>query len=187
MIDVRFNAMTTWPHGQTSSRRGRHTFKAGWQNTLWYLEKELRQLEAENVVIGVQMLSRHIRQDGWPRGDAPDPGHPGIEISFDSPAVARLDPVVREGLRLIRVAGGIQQARMKHHPDHGGAPEAMVAINAATDPSAKRLIYATDCCVFWQHNVRSIALGLESLRAVDRYGITRRGEQYAGFRAALTA
>jgi hypothetical protein len=45
-----------------------------------------------------------------------------------------------------------------------------------------RLVYATDVCVWWEHNVRSIALGLEALRAVDRYGITRRGEQYAGWR-----
>ena len=37
------------------------------------------------------------------------------------------------------------------------------------------------------HNLRSIALGLKALRAVDRYGVSRRGEQYAGFRAALTA
>lgn len=45
-----------------------------------------------------------------------------------------------------------------------------------------RLIYQTDTCVWWQHNVRSIALGLESLRAVDRYGITARSQQYTGFR-----
>lgn len=35
----------------------------------------------------------------------------------------------------------------------------------------------------WQHNVRAIALGLEALRAVDRYGITHTAEQYAGFKA----
>jgi hypothetical protein len=35
----------------------------------------------------------------------------------------------------------------------------------------------------WQQNVRAIALGLEALRKVDRYGITRRREQYTGFRA----
>lgn len=44
------------------------------------------------------------------------------------------------------------------------------------------LVYASDSCAYWQHNVRSIALGLEALRAVDRYGITRRAEQYAGWR-----
>jgi hypothetical protein len=35
----------------------------------------------------------------------------------------------------------------------------------------------------WQCNVRAIALGLEALRKVDRYGITKRGEQYTGWKA----
>jgi hypothetical protein len=35
----------------------------------------------------------------------------------------------------------------------------------------------------WQANVRAVALTLEALRAVDRYGATRRAEQYQGFRA----
>ena len=45
-----------------------------------------------------------------------------------------------------------------------------------------RIVYATDSCVAWQDNVRSIALGLEALRAVDRFGISKRGQQYAGFK-----
>lgn len=35
----------------------------------------------------------------------------------------------------------------------------------------------------WQANVRAIMLALQALRAVDRYGVTRAGEQYAGWRA----
>lgn len=35
----------------------------------------------------------------------------------------------------------------------------------------------------WQVNLRAIALGLQHLRALDRYGIAGRGEQYAGWRA----
>jgi hypothetical protein len=35
----------------------------------------------------------------------------------------------------------------------------------------------------WHMNLRAIALGLEALRKVDRYGISRRGEQYTGWRA----
>lgn len=35
----------------------------------------------------------------------------------------------------------------------------------------------------WQHNVRAIALTLEALRAVDRYGATETGQQYQGFKA----
>jgi hypothetical protein len=46
--------------------------------------------------------------------------------------------------------------------------------------------YASDAHEWWQHNVRAIGLGLEALRAVDRYGITRSDEQYAGWKQ-LTA
>lgn len=45
-----------------------------------------------------------------------------------------------------------------------------------------RLVYHTDTCARWQHNVRSIGLGLEALRKVDLYGITQTGQQYAGWR-----
>jgi len=34
---------------------------------------------------------------------------------------------------------------------------------------------------FWQDNLRAIALSLEALRAVDRYGVTRGNEQYRGW------
>jgi hypothetical protein len=34
----------------------------------------------------------------------------------------------------------------------------------------------------WQANVRAIALSLEALRAVDRHGVTGKGEQYLGFK-----
>lgn len=43
------------------------------------------------------------------------------------------------------------------------------------------LVYATDRFDAWQDNLRAIALGLEALRKVDRYGISTRGEQYAGW------
>jgi len=39
----------------------------------------------------------------------------------------------------------------------------------------------------WQINLRAIALGLEALRKVDRYGIAERGQQYAGFGALPAA
>lgn len=35
----------------------------------------------------------------------------------------------------------------------------------------------------WQANLRAIALAMEALRKVDRYGVSKRGEQYAGWRA----
>lgn len=35
----------------------------------------------------------------------------------------------------------------------------------------------------WQDNLRAIALSLEALRKVDRYGVSKRGEQYRGWAA----
>lgn len=49
--------------------------------------------------------------------------------------------------------------------------------------SVGALRYATDTFDRWQDNLRAITLGLEALRKVDRYGITKRGEQYQGFKA----
>ena len=40
--------------------------------------------------------------------------------------------------------------------------------------------------VGYQANLRAIGLGLAALRAVDRYGFTKRGEQYTGFKALGT-
>jgi hypothetical protein len=43
------------------------------------------------------------------------------------------------------------------------------------------LRYPCDAFDRWQDNVRAIALALEALRRVDRYGVTKRGEQYQGW------
>lgn len=45
------------------------------------------------------------------------------------------------------------------------------------------LKYQCDAFRPWQYNVRAIALGLEALRKVERYGIATRGEQYRGYTA----
>lgn len=49
-------------------------------------------------------------------------------------------------------------------------------------PEHGTLTYDTDRFVHWHDNLRAIALGLESLRRVERYGIADRGQQYAGYR-----
>ncbi|MCT7361335.1 molecular chaperone DnaJ [Mycolicibacterium llatzerense] len=45
------------------------------------------------------------------------------------------------------------------------------------------LSYPCDKFTRWQDNLRAIALGLEALRKISRYGITPGDEQYAGWRA----
>lgn len=78
----------------------------------------------------------------------------------------------------IRIDG---QLRQDARPSHPGVEVSFEV------PDGRRLTFHTDVHNEWRDNLRAIALGLESLRAVQRYGITTGlGEQYAGF-AALTA
>jgi hypothetical protein len=83
-----------------------------------------------------------------------------------------------------RIDGEVRaNARATEHPG------VILAFDSAHGP----LKYATDlfCTGYhgadngtgWQENLRAIALGLEALRRVDRYGITKRGEQYTGWKA----
>jgi hypothetical protein len=71
--------------------------------------------------------------------------------------------------------------RLDGMPRANARPLVHPGVEVSFDTKFGRLVYATDVCEDWHHNVRSIALGLEALRAVDRYGITRHHEQYTGW------
>lgn len=118
-------------------------FTATWSDTLDVLDRELWFLDAEHVVIEVDVTERAIRVDGMLRADA-KAASPAVRLAFDS----------------------------KHGP-------LQYATDRFTRPAWQRKGAQQD----WQHNLRAIALGLEALRKVDRYGITKRGEQYAGWKA----
>lgn len=142
--------MPVWPHEESRPRRHaqfkspgkvidgayRPGTRVDWNQTIRELEYEVRALGGGDIIIGCGLSEYEVRQDGLPRANARQPGHPGVELSFDS----------RYG----------------------------------------RLTYATDVFLDWRDNVRAIAKGLEALRAVDRWGVAKRGQQYAGF-ALLTA
>jgi len=66
--------------------------------------------------------------------------------------------------------------RANARPEHPGV---ILAVEAAAGP----LSFPCDTYVSWQDNLRALALALEALRKVDRYGVTRRSEQYRGWKA----
>lgn len=70
--------------------------------------------------------------------------------------------------------------------DRRQAPYLHPGVEISFDSRYGRMTYATDEFHDWQDNVRAIALSLEALRAVDRYGVSKRGQQYAGW-AQLSA
>jgi hypothetical protein len=83
-----------------------------------------------------------------------------VEAGFRE-ADIRLDGWPRANARVPEFSGVIVSFESKHGP----------------------LRYGTDAFPTWQSNLRAIALGLEALRKVDRYGIGKRGEQYVGWKA----
>lgn len=111
---------------------------------------------------------------------------------FATPYARTLDQLEREvgylGGRDVTIGIGLEErdirldgmpranARTVNHPG--------VEISFDTR-SYGRLTYATDQFWDWQDNVRAVALSLEALRAVERYGVSK-GRQYAGF-SLLTA
>lgn len=70
--------------------------------------------------------------------------------------------------------------RAKARPNHPGI---VVSFESRHGP----LMFACDTFWDWEDNLRAIALTLENLRAVDRYGATKHGEQYRGYTAIPAA
>jgi hypothetical protein len=99
------------------------------------------------------------------------------KVGGKEPAVIQLD--VQEGD--IRLDGMLRATAKVGHP----------GVVVSFDSSFGPLRYATDAyeqtwsrdMPSWQANLRAIALTLEALRAIDRWGVSKRGEQYTGWKA----
>ena len=83
---------------------------------------------------------------------------------------------------VIEIALGERDIRIDGWPRSGANPSHPGVI-VSFDSKYGPLRYMTDVFFDWRANLRAIVLGLEALRKVDRYGITRRGEQYTGWKA----
>lgn len=143
-IEWKVVPIQTWPGPRTEEKKD-HPFRIAdknnprwsrsgvdWSATVELLERELEMLDAENIVLQMDVTDYHIRKDGWIRADA-SPDDPGVILTFES----------------------------KFGP----------------------LSYPCDTFRDWQANLRAIAVSLENLRRVDRYGVSKRGEQYEGWKA----
>lgn len=123
------------PHGYGTPSR----FDAAWGDTVDLLARELRQLDAKNVVVELALTEGDLRIDGLPRANA-RLSSDAVRVSFES----KWGPLRYE--------------------------------TAEFTGSYYRSLLG------WQANVRAIALSMEALRKVDRYGVSKRGEQYSGWK-----
>lgn len=78
------------------------------------------------------------------------------------------------------------QLRLDGLPRANAIPASPGVVLAFETPDGP-LMFPADQFDDWQDNTRAIALTLEALRKIDRYGVTTHGEQYRGWRAIEAA
>jgi hypothetical protein len=83
---------------------------------------------------------------------------------------------------VLEVAIPAEQFRIDGRP-RASAKASHPGVILSVSTSVGALRYPCDRFATWQDNLRAIALSLEALRKVDRYGVTKSGEQYRGFLA----
>ncbi len=83
---------------------------------------------------------------------------------------------------VLQVALPEQEIRLDGKPRANARP-AHPGIVLAFESSKGPMQFPCDTFTSWDANLRAIALSLEALRKVDRFGVTRRNEQYAGWKA----
>lgn len=88
---------------------------------------------------------------------------------------------------VLEIALREQDFRIDGLPRANARPEHPGVILNITTANKGHLRFPCDRFKDWHDNLRAIALALEALRKVDRYGVTQHGEQYAGWRAIESA
>lgn len=116
----------------------------------------------------------------------PDPNKIRRRAAFQSSFSSTLETLSHE----VRMLGGntvILQADFKRSQirrdgiPYADAQPRSPAVAVYFECSYGKLTYPCDTFDDWRSNVRGIALALESLRRVDRFGVSGRGQQYTGW------
>lgn len=132
--------------------------------------------------------------DKWP--GTLTPSHQRKRAPFKSSYTSTLQLLDRE-LRMLSAEGIVGKLALppgqftiegrpyaNARPEHPGVVLAFTKrVKTATGPRRIPLNFPCDRFVTWENNLRAIALALEALRMVDRYGVTQNAEQYTGFKA----
>lgn len=88
MLDYRIEAIEIWPGKRTDSwARQRSKFKTMWTKMMSELDREVRMLNGDTVVLRLEVSQRDIRLDGMLRADA-RPRDPGVVVQFRAKKLA---------------------------------------------------------------------------------------------------
>lgn len=84
---------------------------------------------------------------------------------------------------VIQLALNESQLRLDGLPRASAVPDHPGVIVSFDVPRVGAVRYPTDHFTSWQDNLRAVALGLEAMRKLERYGIVRDNQQYRGWKA----
>lgn len=158
--DLYVRPLGPWPWPVTTEPE-RTRFSATWSDTMGLLDRELSQLGVGRAALEIDVPERGIRVDGNIKANA-RPASDRVVLSFTHPEVGSL----------------------RYPCDRFTSNTAWVYVNMVDPTTMQARKKGTQRRVEgWQANVRAIALALEALRKIDRYGVVKRAEQYAGWRA----
>jgi hypothetical protein len=128
--------------------------------------------------------ARFVPIEKWP-GEKRKPGT-HVRAQFRATYAKTMDLLEHELNQLkaknITIEAYFERSKIRNDgwPHSGAAPREPGVIVSFTGKSGE-LSFPCDTYQSWQHNLHAIALALEALRAVDRYGVTHRAEQYKGW------
>lgn len=106
-----------------------------------------------------------------------------------TPLRTTLDDLDRELFQLgardveLLVAVSPEKFRLDGKPRAGATATHPGIILSFEIPEVGKVSYPCDTFTTWEDNLRAVTLALEALRKIDRYGVTKHGQQYRGFRA----
>lgn len=128
----------------------------------------------------------------WPHGETSPRRNASFKVSVSRTITELLEEVRRIQKSTdsdeVVIGAGYREAdiRLDGRPRADARAPLHPGVEISFDSKHGRLTYATDVYDDWRDNVRAVRLGLEALRAIDRYGVAKRGQQYTGF-ALLSA
>lgn len=123
--------------------------------------------------------------DVWP--GVPTPPHARQRSRFAAPYTKTVKELAREleaiGAKNVVILADCDESELRRDgmirsDARLRGPGIIVCMDSKYGP----LKYPCDKFTQWESNLRAIALSMEALRKVDRYGVTKRGEQYTGWK-----
>jgi hypothetical protein len=128
----------------------------------------------------------------WPHPVTKNRSASAFTATYSNTLILLEYEIAKLGGSNVIIGAGFEERDIRNDgmPRADARPPRHPGIELSFDSKHGRLVYATDAFEGyyyrqpgWQANLRAIALGLQDLRRLDRYGIAKRGEQYAGWKA----